>query len=128
MSYTTFHSGMMTIMDEEASGFEKIMGAVGMASSAMTLYNGVMQVGQGIMNLVNGAKALFAVLTGKETAAQVTGLPAILANTGAKIANAIATVLCVEASKGLAGVVTGVLAVGMIVGAAAIGVATMNSI
>lgn len=128
MSYTTFHAGMTTILDEEASGFEKVMGAISAASSVMSLYNGVMQVGQGIMSLVNGAKALFAVLTGKETAAQVTGLPAILANTGAKIANAIATVLCVEASKGLAGVVTGVLAVGMIVGAAAIGIATMNSI
>ena len=128
MSYTTFHAGMTTVMDEEASGFEKIMGVVGMASSAMTLYNGVMSIGQGIMTIINGLKGVFAVVTGKETAATLSGIPAVLANTGAKIANAIATVLCVEASKGLAGVVTGVLAVGMIVGAAAIGIATMNSI
>ena len=109
-------SGFTMFMDEEASMTQKVSGAMMILQGAVNLVNAAKSAGSAISTLIIGLTKKETAETIKKTAAENSNSGGLIKNTAATIANAVAKIFNVEASKGLAGAIAGGLAAALVLG------------
>lgn len=120
MGYTMFSNGFKLMTEENASMTDKLTGAMMLAQGAMSILNGLQAAGNLIKTIGTAITIAKTAAENKESVGIFKAIGLMAWNTAVTIANAVAKIFNAEATKGLAGVILAVLAVGIMVATIAI--------